>query len=81
MQFVEVNHLAVKLAQFIKLVQRLGWKVDLVSEEVPHTIPSEFESALWDFWAVYLGANYSVILSLCKTGLIMLAQRVVARIK
>lgn len=29
MQLIEVRHLGVKLAQFIKLVQRLGWKDDL----------------------------------------------------
>ena len=29
MQLIEVNHLGVKLAQFIKLMQRLGWKDNL----------------------------------------------------
>lgn len=28
MQLIEVKHLGIKLAQFIKLVQRLGWKDD-----------------------------------------------------
>lgn len=81
MQFLEVNHLAIKLTQFVKLVQRLGWKVDLVSEEVPHTNPFEFETQPWDFSAICLWANYSVILSLCKMGLIIVSQKVVARIK